>query len=159
MSINLSVRVFRRNLRNTIIIWNGAALLPSQREKVAVFLFDENGMDTDKQLSFSKFVPDSPEKFSADVSGVVIPHAENKMDPVKQYNIRVIFGEGDDSMEITKPVMAANSIDFSKMGTAKPTAHLYAMDYETNTWVPWPVTGVFPSNIQFGIQAAEGKRA
>ena len=31
---------------------------------------------------------------------------------------------------------------------------LYAMDYKTGKWIPWPADGVLPPSIQFGIKEA-----
>ena len=136
MSANINFRIFRRNGKNLILLWNSASLPDDCREEVAAFLVDESG--NEGPLTYSKFVPDSPEKFAKDVTGIVIPHAQNKMDPEKPCTVKVVFGDGDDSFEVSKTVLPANSAPEPQEKDTK-AVHLYGMDYKTKTWVPFPV--------------------
>lgn len=138
MSSNINFRVFRRNTKNLILLWSAASLPDDSRPSVAAFIIDG---DSDRPLSFSKFVPDNIEKFSGDVDGIVISHASNKIDPTKSCTVKVLFGEGDDSFEVTKTVLPANSAPESQeRETAGPkVVHMYAMNYATKQWVPFPV--------------------
>jgi len=138
MSANANVRIFRRNNKNTIILWNSNQLPDDSRSSVAAFLIDG---ENEGPLVFSKFIPESPEKFSGDVDGIVIPHTANKMDPTKPCNIKLLFGEGDDSFDITKTVLPANSApEAQEREAAGPKImHMYGMDYGTKKWVPFPV--------------------
>lgn len=137
MSANISFRVFRRNNKNTILLWSSAALPDDNKFSVAAFLIDG---DVDRPLSFSKFAPDNPEKFTGDVDGIVISHLANKIDPTKPCTIKVLFGEGDDSFEVTKTVLPANSAPESQERvTAGPhVAHMYGYSYALKKWIPFP---------------------
>ena len=107
------------------------------RFSVAAFLVDG---EEDRALEFTNFKPDSPEKFSPGVAGIVIPHSPNKIDPTKSCTIKVLFGEGDDSLEVAKTVLPANSApDAQEREASGPAVHMYAYDYHSNKWVPFPV--------------------
>ena len=120
------------------------------REALSAFLVDEQG--NEGPLTFSKFVPDSPEKFSGDVDGIVISHAQNKMDPAKPYTIKVVLGEGEDSVEFTKDVLPANAApvpEQSPRAMGPKEVHIYGMDYRTGKWVPFPVDpDVLPGKVE-----------
>lgn len=138
MPANISFRVFRRNNKNTILLWNSASLPDENKTSVAAFMVDG---DREGPLSFSKFVPENSEKFAKDVDGIVIPHLSNKIDPSKPCTIKVLFGEGDDSFDVVKTVLPANSApESTERETAGPkVVHVYGMDYATKQWVPFPV--------------------
>ena len=138
MSSNINFRVFRRNNKNLILLWNSASLADEDRFSVAAFLMD--GMD-EGPLTFAKFKPENPEKFSGDVDGIVIPHLANKIDPSKPCTVKVLFGEGDNSFEVLKTVLPANSSpDAQDRDSQGPRiVHMYGMDYKTKQWVPFPV--------------------
>ena len=138
MASNCNLRIFRRNNKNTIILWNSASLPDENKTSVAAFLVDG---EKEGPVVFSKFVPENIEKFAKDVDGIVISHSANKMDPTKPCTIKVLFGEGDDSFEITKTVLPANSApEATDRESAGPkVVHMYAMNYETKQWVPFPV--------------------
>jgi hypothetical protein len=138
MASNCNLRIFRRNNKNTILLWDAKQLPDDSRSSVVAFIVDN---DSDAPVIFSKFVPDNPDKFAVGVDGMVISHAANKIDPSKPCTIKVLFGEGDDSFEITKTVLPANSApEAQERATAGPqVCHMYAMDYATKQWVPFPV--------------------
>lgn len=142
MSTSINFRVFRRNNKNIILLWNPASLPDDGRFSVAAFLMDG---DAEGPLTFSKFMPDNPEKFPGGVDGIVIPHAPNKIDPAKSCTVKVLFGEGDDSFEVTKTVLPANSApDVTDREPAGPrVCHMYGYSYSLKKWVPFPCE---PSN-------------
>lgn len=137
MSTSINFRVFRRNNKNLILLWSPHAMPDDGKFSVAAFLLDG---DNEGPLTFAKFRPESPEKFPGGVDGIVIPHAANKIDPTKPCTVKVLFGEGDDSFEVTKTVLPANSApEAQDRETAGPrVCHMYAMDYRTQKWVPFP---------------------
>lgn len=135
MSSNINFRVFRRNNKNLILLWNNGTLPDTCRETVSAFIDREEG----GPLKFSRFVPESPDKFAKDVDGIVIPHSGNDMDPSKGYEIHVVFGEGDDAMEVIKLVKPANFSHEVPTSTPDNAVHIYGMDYSTGKWVPFPV--------------------
>jgi hypothetical protein len=145
MSANLSLRIFRRNLKKIILIWSANALPDSCRDSIAVFVMDDEHKGP---IAFSKFVPDSPEKFSKDVDGIVILHAPNKIDPAKPCTIKILFGEGEESFEIVKDILPASAspvapsvpVDSANSSTsgAKPML-MYGMNYKTGKWIPFPI--------------------
>lgn len=138
MSANINFRVFRRNNKNLIFLWNSASLPDDGRFSVAAFLMDG---EVEGPITFSKFKPENPEKFTGDVDGIVIPHIPNKIDPTKACTIKVLFGEGDDCFEVMKTVLPANSApEAQERVIAGPqVVHMYGMDYRTKKWVPFPV--------------------
>ena len=138
MSSNINFRVFRRNNKNLILLWNAASLPDDGRTSIAAFLVDG---ESEGPVTFAKFVPENIEKFAKDVDGIVIPHGPNKIDPSKACTIKVLFGEGDDSFEVTKTVLPANSApEATERETAGPKImHMYGFDYATKQWVPFPV--------------------
>lgn len=138
MSSNINFRVFRRNNKNLILLWNSASLPDDNRTSIAAFLVDG---DAEGPVKFAKFVPENSEKFAKDVDGIVIPHSSNKIDPTKPCTIKVLFGEGDDSFDVTKTVLPANSAPEAqeRESSGPRICHMYAMDYATKQWVPFPV--------------------
>jgi hypothetical protein len=138
MATNIGLRIFRRNTKNCIFLWNSELLPDDNKLSVAAFIIDGEG---DRALEFTTFRPDNPEKFSPGVAGIVISHAANKIDPTKPCTIKVLFGEGDDSFEVEKTVLPANSApEAQDRETGLPRIiHMYGMDYRTNKWVPFPV--------------------
>lgn len=151
--MNINFRVFRRNNKNLIMIWNNSQL--SEGQKDSLFAYVVSGLCDDRELEWSKFVPDNPEKFAPDVDGIVIPQIQNKLNPSETCTVKVVFGIGEESLEMVKDVMPANAI----IGPSRPMPEsagqkrmfLYAKDYKTGEWVPWPVDGKFPENVQFSI--------
>lgn len=137
MSSNINFRVFRRNNKNLILLWNSSSMPDDGRFSVAAFLMDG---DSEGPLVFSKFLPENPEKFSGDVDGIVIPHTPNKIDPTKPCTIKILFGEGDDSFEVVKTVLPANSApEAQDREMAGPKiVHMYAYNYGEKKWVPFP---------------------
>lgn len=152
--MNINFRVFRRNNKNLILLWNNAQL--SDDQKVSLFAYAVDGLSDDRQLEWSKFVPDNPEKFAPDVDGIVIPHIQNKLNPMEKCTVKVVFGTGEESLEMVKDVMPANAvIEPSRSATethGQKRMFLYAKDYRTGEWVPWPVDGKMPDNVQFQIK-------
>lgn len=136
--VNINVRVFRRNLRNLIIVWNTAQLDPSLRQCTSAFILDgiPNGKET--LLTFSKFVPDTPEKFPKDIDGIIVSHANNNMDPMKPYLVKVVFGFGECRHEEIKEVLAMSNFVIPEPPKITNDMHMYAYDYAERKWVPMP---------------------
>ena len=132
---NLNLRVFRRNNKGLILLWNGAHVEQRFRNVKAYLVGSD---DVERPLVTTKFVPDNPEKFSEDVDGLVIAHLANSLDPVKSYNIRLIFGTADDSFTIDKQVLSATPIAKDPV-VAETIVHMYGYDYDNEKWVPLPV--------------------
>jgi hypothetical protein len=152
--MNLNFRVFRRNNKNLILLWSQSQLSDPQREGISAFAVDD-GTDADgRPLKYSKFVPDNPEKFAPDVGGIVVSHAVNGLNPSEPCTVRVVLGDGEDSLEMVKEVLPANSVGDIPPRPAEPhrKVYLYAKDNATDTWVPWPADGVLPGNVQIMIK-------
>jgi hypothetical protein len=149
--MNLNFRVFRRNGKNLILLWSQGQLTEEQRDCVSAHAVDD-GMGEGKELKFSRFVPDNPEKFAPDVGGIVVSHAANGLNPTEPCTIRVVLGTGEDSIEMVKEVLPANSAEIPQRQEQHRKVYLYAMDYETKSWVPWPHDGVIPDNVQINIK-------
>lgn len=151
---NINFRVFRRNNKNLILLWNHAHLSDNQKENLSAYV--TSGLSDDRELEWSKFSPDSPEKFATDVDGMVISHTQNKLNPSETCTVKVVFGIGEESLEMVKDVMPANAV--IEPSRSVPESHgqkrmfLYAKDYKTGEWVPWPSDGEMPSNVQFQIK-------
>lgn len=137
--MNINFRIFRRNNKNLILLWNSEALTPKQKDNLVVLEMGES--ETERPLSYKRFVPDNPEKFADDVDGVVISHAQNSLDPVKSCVVKLVFGHLDDdgAFEVVKSVDPANSAP-DKTASKEPTElRMYGMDYATGEWKPLPV--------------------
>lgn len=155
MSI-LNFRVFRRNAKNLILLWSSGHLTEDQRDNVCAYLMDPlDGMSDGRQLKWSKFVPDNPEKFTQDVSGIVIQHSVNAIDSAKSCVIKVILGDGDQAIELVKEVLPANAPDIPRPVDTSKRLHMYAMDPVTSSWVPWPANGTIPPNIHVYLKEQE----
>jgi hypothetical protein len=147
MSINF--RVFRRNNKNIILLWNAGALPDNCRDSVSVHIsrspsLTEDGSEMDEYypVEFSRFLPESPEKFAKDVDGVVISHSKNNIDPTALCVAKVVFGEDEDAIEIYKEIKPANSSPSENIGTQQFSGkdlRLHGYDYRNNKWVPFPV--------------------
>lgn len=151
MAARISCRIFRRNSKKLILIWASASIPDVNREAISAFVESEE-FENFIPVSWTKFVPDNPEKFSEDVDGIVISHSQNKIDPSKPCTIKILFGEGEDSIEVVKEILPASA---SPAPSAAPesvvstsfvkAAMMYGMDYKTGKWVPISVN----SNGQF----------
>jgi hypothetical protein len=137
--VNCNLRIFRRNAKNLIFLWNAGSLPDAAKDVVSAFLVDEDG--NEGPLKFSKFVPDNPSKFQGDVDGIVIAHDQNKMDAESAYTVRIIIGDGDEPLEFIKEVLPANAVPPPERTPqdAPKVVHVYGMDYKTKRWVPFPV--------------------
>ena len=142
--MNINFRVFRRNNKNLIFLWNSGSIPDSCGGSISVIREDDDG----SALEFSRFVPENPEKFAEDVDGIVIPHAQNRIDPSKSCSVRVVFGEGEDSFSLSKTVKPAN---FSPESPSKPVAEvrMYGKNYSTGEWVPFPVDSKLLEELRF----------
>ena len=138
MSENLfKIRVFRRNLMKLIIVWERSQLDPAFVDPVIASIVDAEGKET--LLTYSKFVPDNPEKFTRDIDGVVISQPRNKLDPNVGYKVKMAFSNGHIYQEATvdiTPVCAQPPLDPATVATI---CHMYAYDYSQKTWRPLPV--------------------
>lgn len=134
--MNVNFRIFRRNNKNLILLWNIENLSTSQKENLVVLEMGES--DTERPITYKRFVPDNPEKFADDVDGVVISHAQNKLDPSKSCTVKLIFGD-DDIFEVVKSVNPANSVPEQTVSKEPVVFRAYGMDYATGEWKPIPV--------------------
>jgi hypothetical protein len=151
--MNLNFRVFRRNGKNLILLWSQSQLTDEQREEISAHVVDPDGMGEGRELKFSKFVPDNPEKFAPDVGGIVIAHSVNGLNPSESCTVRVVIGMGEDSIEMIKDVLPYKPIgEIPSRQEPHRKVYLYAMDYETKAWVPWPSDGVIPDNITITVK-------
>ena len=133
----MSCRVFRRNNKNIIILWNTSQLDPAFVSPVVASVVADDGKET--LLTYSKFSPDSPEKFPRDIDGIVISHVNNNLDPNSGYKIRLSFVNGTVHSEALQDVLPVNAL--GPVETPKPSeiVHMYAYDYAARKWVPLPV--------------------
>jgi hypothetical protein len=150
--MNLNFRVFRRNGKNLILLWSQSQLTDEQREEISARVVDPNGLGDGRELKFSKFVPDNPEKFAPDVGGIVIAHSTNGLNPSEPYTVLVVIGAGDESIEMVKDVLPYKPIGDVQRPEQNRKVYMYAMNCETNVWVPWPHDGVIPDNVQINIK-------
>ena len=136
MNDNLNLRVFRRNPKNIIIVWNPAGLeIPSTKPAV-VSAIDGN---QEVLLAWSKFIPDAPEKFPRGTEGVIISHVNNSLDPNRAYKIKLSFGDAEPKLEIVKDVMPVCVYTIPETNKEIVPTHMYAYDYKRGKWVPLPV--------------------
>lgn len=138
MNNDASVRVFRRNNKNTIIVWNTVQLDTEYNKPVIAALINDIGQEI--ILTYSKFVPDNPEKFPRGIDGIVISHVNNNLNPTEQYKIKVTFnGENGESFSTEKDILPVILTPASE--TIKPVdvVHVYGFNYKTRQWVPMPV--------------------
>jgi hypothetical protein len=80
MRNNINLRVFRRNSKNIILLWDNNRLT----EDTKIFLLPEK-----KELFWKAFVPLNRNKFQREVQGVVIPQKENNISPEEEVLIGV----------------------------------------------------------------------
>lgn len=127
-SVQINARVFRRNKRNTIIIWDVNKLPFTDQTISGVYLNPEQ-----KQLLYEIFVPTAPKKFLTKVGGVIIPHFQNKINENEQISIRIIFKAG---YYLDKDIYPASD-DLTTPPLDK-IVYLYVFDYNLKKWVPFP---------------------
>ena len=132
-----SLRVFRRNLKNIIIVWDSEHLDDSLKKCVSIMVMHESAEPA--ALDFSKFLPDAPEKFSQYIDGVVIPHLVNNLDPLEQYTLKLTFGDKDLKHEELKEVLPLAGVHIPNAPKPLNVAHMYGYDYKRHKWVPLPV--------------------
>jgi hypothetical protein len=154
MNSNINFRVFRRNNKNLILLWSSNMLSEDQKNSIKAFLTGEEGQP-DRELLWKKFVPDNPEKFAADVDGMVVAHSSNGMDPAQACKIKVVFGSEPDLLDLEKEVLPANT-PVQVPGTTAPAikAYIYAWDYEKDEWVPFPASAI-PAGTSVLIKTQE----
>ena len=147
--VNLNLRVFRRNVKNLIVLWSSRNLTDDQRENTRVYAVEANAY---RELTWRPFVPDNPDKFAPDVVGVVIGHSGNKLDSAEPCTVRFMLGV-DNVIEIEKnvdPASQAGPADFPSSTPASSThatvagsrtinVRLYALDELSGNWVPVPL--------------------
>lgn len=134
---DIGCRVFRRNNKNIIIVWNATQLDPLFVSPVVATIVDSEGKES--LLAYSKFKPDNPEKFPRDVDGIVISHINNNLNPDMGYKIKLSFCNGKvycEALQDVDPVNATSPINIPKPAEA---IHMYAYDYKNRKWVPLPV--------------------
>lgn len=133
----ISCRVFRRNNKNIIILWNTSQLSPDFVDPVVASIVCDDGGES--ILAYSKFKPDSPEKFPRDIDGIVISHINNNLDPDSGYKIRLSFRNGLVHSEALQEVLPVNALGPMDPPKTNEIVHMYAYDYAERKWVPLPV--------------------
>ena len=133
----IGCRVFRRNNKNIIILWNAAQLDPVFVSPVVVSVIDSEGKES--LIAYSKFRPDSPEKFNKDIDGIIISHVNNNLDPAAGYKIKLSFSNGNVYLEAIQDILPVSSITPSEIPKTAEIVHMYAYDYVNRKWVPLPV--------------------
>jgi hypothetical protein len=133
----ISVRVFRRNAKNIIILWNTAQLDEAFIKPVVASIVDLEGKES--LLAYSKFKPDSPEKFPKDIDGIVISHANNNLDPNTGYKVKLSFSNGNVYYEALQEVLPMSNVVPAEVLKPIESVHMYAYDYANRKWVPLPV--------------------
>lgn len=132
----ITARVFRRNPKNIIIVWNVTGLdMPMKRPVVATII--DEGKET--LLAYSRFIPDSPEKFPRGTDGIIISHVNNNLDPNKAYKIKLSFGDSEPKTELIKDVSPTCVYTAPEAPKDIQPTHMYAYDYKKCKWVPLPV--------------------
>ena len=132
-----SSRVFRRNNKKIIILWDASQLDSTFTNPVIASVIGVEGKDT--PLTYSQFKPDNPEKFSRDIDGIVISHLSNNLDPNKEYKVKLVFHGQEDSCETIQEVLPATVIVPTETTRVTEVVHMYAYDYKNRKWVPLPV--------------------
>jgi hypothetical protein len=92
---SLNFRIFRRNKKNLIIIWNLKNLTTDQKNEMHFELIPSDENDDTKSIEFVPFIPIDKTKFVDDVAGGVIGHEENSLDPNGTYNIKITLGRNN----------------------------------------------------------------
>ena len=106
-------------------------------DPVIVTLVDAEGKET--LLAYSKFKPDSPEKFPRGIDGIVISHINNNLDPNSAYKIKLSFKNGHVYCESVKEILPVSSVGMPEAIKPVDAVHVYAYDYANHKWVPLPV--------------------
>lgn len=89
LPIRPKFRVFRRNQKNIIILWDSEQLKEEQKNNISVELLSEDN----RKLFFIPFVNQKPEKIKSTTQGILINQVENNLDPTKDYDIKIILGQ------------------------------------------------------------------
>jgi hypothetical protein len=134
---DLSVRVFRRNNKNIIILWNTAQLDPAFVDPVIATRVDAGNKEV--PLTYSKFRPDNPEKFPKDIDGIVVSHANNSLDPNLGYKIKLSFSNGNLYCEALQDVLPVSAVPPPEPVKSAEIVHVYGYDYKNRKWVPLPI--------------------
>jgi len=132
------IRVFRRNAKNMILIWESHNFNEDFCKKpVAVFRVDGNN---EYPVTYSKFVPEDQSKFPSDIDGVVIGHIHNNLDKNAKYDMKLVFGHGmPGEVVILKEVKPYNTFVPIPGQKDVTEVHVFAYDYKNRKWVPMPV--------------------
>jgi len=128
MNTELNLRVFRRNKRNIILIWNSENLSKEQCDSVAVEIEDAEKF---KNVTFTSFTPHDSDKFSKKVNGVVINQVDNNLDVNRFYNIKVMFGKDANKVSRIITILPFKPTVETKEGKV---VYLHAYDRDKATW-------------------------
>ena len=119
-------RVFRRNNKNLIIIWEAKELSKDQKESIKVDIEDEED-ESISDISFSQFIPENKEKFKDDTQGIIVDQGANNIDPEKQYTVRVVLGS---QSQISRTIQAFPC----RLSKKSNKCFLYAWDRNRGQW-------------------------
>lgn len=125
----INLRVFRRNRKGSIIIWD-IPKLPFVNGKVSSVFIN----DSPEQAVFDVFKPGTPYKFLTEVGGISIPHFDNHIKESEGYKVKIVFEEG---FYVYKSIFS--SYGDTPVPPAEKIVHLYAYDYHDRKWIPFPV--------------------
>ena len=139
MNDNLNLRVFRRNKKNIILIWNSESLKKDQLDSVSLEM-ETNGVFG--PVEFQKFAAHNEAKFTRGVEGVVINQETSKLDPLRFYNFKVTLGS-------TNKIFKLISVLPFKSSTEKETraVYLHAWDGAKGCWTK--CDGAYDENGKF----------
>ncbi len=133
---DIGCRVFRRNNKNIIILWDAALLAPEFVDSPTATVIEDGGREI--LLTYSKFRPDNPEKFSKHIAGIVVSHINNNLDPAAGYKIKLAFVNGQMHHEAFQDVLPVSAVSPESIKPAE-IVHLYGYDYNNRKWVPMPI--------------------
>jgi len=135
---SLNLRVYRRTLDNIALLWNQKAL-GAEAKKLEVYAVGE-----EQKLEF--ITSEQMEKVleegiiaPADTVVMMIPHELNKLDPYKDYDIQVVWGEGDNRQSHKIKVYAFGVLPPTEKDDKKLNNHMYGFYEEERKWVKLPV--------------------
>lgn len=139
MSIEIGCRIFRRNKKNIIILWD-SHVIPDMTLS-GVFVEKEDGVEL--PLDYVKFSPMATEKFIPGTTGIIINHSKNNIDPEEKVIIKIVFKDNSRGAEspiiITKEIMPVTYRETVAKKEPSKSIKVYGFDYVKNKWVPFPV--------------------
>jgi len=125
---DISLRVFRRNNKKLIILWDKDSLPHDDYTELQIFLVDEKGKIP---LHYQEFISHDTEKFQENITGVIISHQENDLPPDADLLLEFVFSSKStntfykDQLKVT-----GKNVDSSS------SRKLYGYNKESKNWYP-----------------------